>query len=273
MILKTPVICITKCGLKEKTVDYIGPAQARQQSGLRLALTVGVPAPYSMSARAILDLRGVPYVPVAQMPAAENADLKDWTGHRNAPVAMYNEEAPRVGWLDILNLAQRLGSGASLVPDDLDERMLMIGLTNELIGENGWVWNMRLIMLGMGGPERAAEAAKVNPMYAEYGYSELAREAALAKAQNVFARFGDHAREQRASGSRYLIGGHLSALDVYWAYFSQLLDPLPEAQCPMPRGLRKSYTLGGELLGEYDPILIEYRDHMFANHLPLPLTF
>jgi glutathione S-transferase len=241
--------------------------------GLRLALTVGFPAPYSMSARAVLDLRQVPYVAVAQYAAQPNADLVDWTRHRNAPVAVYNDEAPRTGWLEILNLAERLGTGPSLVPADIGQRMTMIGLTNELIGENGFVWNMRLVMLGAGGPERAEREAAANPMYAQYGYSETAHAAALDRARGILDAFTDHVRAQRARGSRYLIGDRLSALDVYWAYFSQLLRTVPEDLCPMPAGLRKSYDRGGVAVGGFDEILIEYRDRVLREHLPLPMTF
>ncbi len=254
-------------------MDYLDPAEARDLPGLRLALTVGVPAPYSMSARAVFDLEGVPYVPVAQQPAAANEDLLAWTRHRNAPVAVYGDEVPRVGWLEILNLAERLGTGPSLIPGDIGQRMTMIGLTNELIGENGFVWNLRLVMLGLGGPERAAREAQTNPMYAQYGYSEEARAVALDKARAILDAFTHHVRAQRAAGSRYLIGGELSALDVYWAYFSQLLDPLPDAQCPMPARLRKAYELSGEAFGAYDPILLEQRDWTFENHLSLPMDF
>jgi len=254
-------------------MHYVEPAEARHLPGLRLALTVGFPAPYSMSARAVLDLRQVPYVAVAQYAAQPNPDLVDWTRHRNAPVAVYNDEAPRTGWLEILNLAERLGAGPSLVPADIGQRMAMIGLTNELIGENGFVWNMRLVMLGAGGPERAEREAAANPMYAQYGYSETARAAALDRARTILDAFTDHVRAQRARGSRYLIGDQFSALDVYWAYFSQLLRTVPEDLCPMPAGLRKSYDRGGAAVGGFDEILIEYRDRALREHLPLPMTF
>ncbi len=254
-------------------MEYVEPSIARALPGLRLVLTVGVPAPYSMSARSVLDLRGVEYIPVAQMPAAENVELKDWTGHRNAPVAIYEAEAPRAGWLDILNLAERLGQGPSLLPQDPQQRMLMIGLTNELIGQNGLVWNLRLIMLGLAGPERAAKEAERNPMYAEYGYSEAAREAAFAKSHAIIDWFTEHVRAQQARGSNYLVGNQLTALDVYWAYFSQILGPLPEEQCPTPGGLRKSYERCAQAMGEIDTVLLTQRDWIFANHLPLPLTF
>jgi hypothetical protein len=234
---------------------------------------VGVPAPPSLSARSIFDLRGVEYIPVAQMPAAENAELKDWTGHRNAPVALYNDEAPRVRWQEILDLAERLGTGPSLYPADIDQRMLMVGLVSELIGENGLFWNLRLVMLGLAGPERAAKEAARNPMYEEYGYSETAREAALEKSQVILERFTEHARQQHARSSNYLMDDSLSALDIYWANFSQSLGTLPEEVCPMPRGLRQSWDLCTEAMGGVDPLLLQQRDWIFANHLQLPLLF
>jgi glutathione S-transferase len=188
-------------------------------------------------------------------------------------VAVYADEAPRTGWLEILNLAERLGRGPSLLPHDAQQRMTLVGLANELIGENGFVWNMRLIMLGLGGAERAARDAQTNPMYAQYGYSEAARAVALDKARQTLALFTEHARTQRASGSRYLVGDQLSALDVYWAYFSQIVQTLPDALCPMPRGMRTAYDRGGQAVGGCDPLLIEQRDWIFAEHLALPMTF
>lgn len=254
-------------------MKYVEPAVARNIRGLRLALTRDFPAPYSMSARAIFDLRGVAYVPVAQLGAGANEDLVAWTRHRNAPVAVYNDEAPRVGWLEILNLAERLGSGASLVPTNIDERMMMVGLVNELIGENGLVWNLRLMMLGLPGPERVARASERNPMYAQYGYSESAREAAHGKAAAVLEMFTAHAHRQRDRGSRYLIGSSLTAADVYWAYFSQILDTLPDAQCAMPTQLRETYDLASAAMGGCDSYLIEQRDWIFDQHLQLPMVF
>jgi glutathione S-transferase len=254
-------------------MDYVDPAKARDLPGLRLTLTAGVPAPYSMSAKAIFDLKGVSYVPVAQYGAAANEELVAWTRHRNAPVAVYNDEAPRVGWLEILNLAERLGSGPSLIPEDIDARMTMIALTNELIGENGFVWNMRVIMLGLGGPERAAKEAASNPMYAQYGYSEAAKTQAEVKAKTILRWFSEHMRRQRESGSNYLIGSRFSAADIYWAYFSQVLRSVPEERSPMPSGLRKAYDMGGAAIGPWDEALIEQRDWIFQHHLPLPMEF
>jgi len=254
-------------------MDYVDPATARDLPGLRLALTVGFPAPYCMSAKAILAHHGVDYVPVAQLGGQPNAELKAWTGHRNAPVAVYEDEAPRTGWLEILQLAERLGSGPSLIPNDINLRSRMIGLTHELIGEGGWIWQMRLLMLGLGGPERAAAEAKTNPMYADYGYSEAARAEALSKARVILDWFTAHVRAQADAGSRYLIGDGFTAADIYWAYFSQALRTVPEERSPMPAPLRKAYDAGGEQLAPYDALLLEQRDFIFDRHLSLPMDF
>jgi len=253
-------------------MNYVEPAEAREMDGLRLALTAHAPAPYSLSARAILDHHGVPYVPVLQVGGGANEDLVAWTGHRNAPVAVYNDEAPRVGWLEILHLAERLGSGPSLVPSDIDDRMLMVALSNELIGENGFIWSLRLLMLGLGGPERAAQERLRNPMYDQYGYSEEAAAQSVGRARAVVDRLTVQLRAQRDAGRQYIVGDALSAVDIYWVYFSQAVGTFPEAVCAMPEGMRTVYDAVGEMLGERDPILVEQRDRVLAEH-GLPMDF
>ena len=247
-------------------MNYIEPAAAREMDGLRLALTAHAPAPYSLSARAIFDHHGVAYVPVLQVGAAANEDLVAWTGHRNAPVAVYNNETPRVGWLEILNLAERLGSGPSLIPKNIEDRMLMVGLAHELIGENGFIWSLRLMMLGLGGPERVAKERARNPMYDQYGYSEAAAASAVSRAQAVMQRLTQQLTAQKKTGSHYIVGDRLSAVDIYWAYFSQAVRTLPDERCPMPDGMRKAYEIIGGMLGDQDPILVEQRDWVFDEH-------
>ena len=230
---------------------------------------MGLAAPYSMSARSVFDHHKIAYVPVAQVGAGMNEALVEWTGHRNAPVAVYEDEPPRTGWLDILNLAERLGEAPSLIPDGVADRMLMVGLTNELIGENGWLWLVRIVMLGFGGRERVIQNAGDNPMYDEYGFHDTDGEVALAQAKTAFEVFAEHAASR--GGHDYLIGDRLSALDIYWAYFSQLRKTLPEAVCPMRRSTRRAYDMAGEVLGPIDDALIERRDFIFREHIGLPL--
>ena len=255
-------------------MEYLEPGEGRNLEGMRLALTEDVPAPYSMSARAIFDHHKIPFHSISQKGGRANVDLVAWTRHRNAPIALYNDESPRTGWLDILNLAERLGSGSSLVPKDIDDRMTMMALTNELIGKNGLVWQMRIIMLGLGGPERAAKEATRNPMYQDYGYSEEAKVTATERALGVLAKVTQQLEQQYAvNDTAFFVADHLTALDIYWVYFSQLLSTLPEKTCPTPSYLRKSYDAAGEVLGGCDPLLLSHRDRILENHLESPMTF
>src|SRR5258706_9477681 len=104
-------------------MEYISVAQARKLPGLRLALSAGTPGPWGEAAKAVLKIRKVPFVPVRQHIMAANEELVEWTGFRNAPVAIYDDEPGAAGWIEILMLAERLGSGPSLLPADEIERM------------------------------------------------------------------------------------------------------------------------------------------------------
>ena len=150
--------------------------------------------------------------------------------------------------------------------------MMMVGLANELIGENGFIWNLRLVMLGLGGPERVAKERVRNPMYDQYGYSEAAAAVAVERAKAVMERLTFQLIAQRKAGSPYIVGEALSAADIYWVYFSQAVGTFPEARCPMPAGMRKAYEIVGSLLGDLDPMLVEQRDWVLAEH-GLPLDF
>ena len=124
-------------------MEYLSVEEAKNRSGLRLVLTRGVPGPWGEAAKAIFQLSNVEYIAVEQKAGQHNSELVEWTGHRNAPIALYENEPSRVRWLEMLDLAERLGSGASLVPEIRDERMLMVGLINEIAGESGFGWNAR----------------------------------------------------------------------------------------------------------------------------------
>ena len=97
-------------------MEYKTVAEAKDLPGLRLALTAGGPAPWSQAAKSIFQVKHIPYIPVAQHGGQANEDLVAWTGHRNAPVAMYDKEPARTGWYEILMLAERLAPTPSLLP-------------------------------------------------------------------------------------------------------------------------------------------------------------
>jgi glutathione S-transferase len=78
--------------------------------------------------------------------------------------------------------------------------------------------------------------------------------------------------QQRARGSRFFIGESLSALDVYWATFSNAMRPLAPELCPMAPIIREMFTTTEPtLVAAMHPILFEHRDFIFRNYLELPV--
>jgi hypothetical protein len=141
-------------------MEYVEPEEARNLPGLRLALTTGVPGPWGEAAKSILYVKKVDYVPVRQTATDTNDALVAWTGHRNAPQAIYNEEPARIGWEEILMLAERLSSEPSLIPTAPRDRALMFGLSHELCSEDGLAWNRRHQLLA---PMLSLPDADTNP--------------------------------------------------------------------------------------------------------------
>jgi glutathione S-transferase len=258
-------------------VEYLDVAHAQELSGLRLVLSVGVPGPWGEAAKGILDLKGIPYLPVAQYPGAPNDALEKWTGHGNAPVAVYADERPRAGWAEILFLAERLAPEPRLVPADPRARALMFGLCHEICGEMGLGWCRRLMILDgvlaatpTGDPRRRGSER----LAARYGHSAAAAEAAPGRVAEILGLLAAQLRSQQAAGSRYLLGEALSALDVYWATFAALISPLPAELCPMPALVRTWYGGTGPLVdAAVDPALLAHRDFVYERHLKLPLDF
>ena len=79
---------------------------------------------------------------------------------------------------------------------------------------------------------------------------------------------------QKAAGKDYLIGDHLSALDISWAAFAALIRPLPADKNPMSEGLRGAYSgITPKTEAAVDEKLMAHRDFVYERHLQLPLEF
>lgn len=256
-------------------MKYLSVAEARGMSGLRLALTCQTPGPWGLAARALLTLRNVPYIPVRQDVGAPNEELLAWTGRRNAPVAVYNDEPPVDGWLEILNLAERLGSGPSLLPDDPVERALAIGFSAEICGHGGFGWARRLTM--QPAPASAPAPEKGSPqdaMMRHYGLGQEDRARSEARVIGIVNGLAEQLRRQRDTGSAYLVGTRLSACDVYWACFSNLVEPLAPEDCPGNERLRALFADRPQALTDLlDPLLIAHRDMVWRDHIGLPIDY
>jgi len=258
-------------------MDYVSVEEARGASGLRLVLTGGLPAPWSESAKGVFRARNVSYTPVLQVGGGTNEEVVAWTGHRNAPTAMYGDDPARVTAFEIISLAERIGSGPSLVPPGIEDRVLMFGLLNEIAGEGGLAWHARMLMFAGMIEAFGEQAMRDNPMLKAYDYS--AENAAIAPEKIIekLEALSQRLKEQELADSRYFFGDSLSALDIYWACFSQMLDPLPAEVNPMPDYVRDGWGQLARVLQELgynpDPILLKHRDYIFPNHLQWPLDF
>lgn len=254
---------------------YVPIDEARGLDGLRLVLTAFPGPPWSEAAKAVFQVKGIDYTPVAQVPMQTNAALLEWTGFENAPIAIHNDEPALVGWSDILFLAERLAPEPGLIPADPADRALMFGLAHELCGRDGFAWNRRYHMIsdaldpaGRGGidPQLADYLAQ------RYGYSEALAPRASRRVKEILTLISAQHRRQAERGRTYLIGEHLSALDLYWATFMSLVRPFEGELCPMPDELRHSYTVEDpELLDAIDPGLWTHRQRIYDEFLVLPI--
>jgi glutathione S-transferase len=256
---------------------YVEIERARAMPGLRLVLTTGVPGPWGEAAKGVFHAKGVSVTRVAQTAGADNDELFAWTGHRNAPIAVYDDEPARTGWSEILWLAERLQPKPALVPEDPEDRLRCFGIAHELLGEGGFGWCRRLMLLrpAMGDSDTPPEAMKatLGRMARQYGYGRAAADAAPGRVAQILAMLGRQLAAQRVSGRRYLVGDRLSAVDIYWAAMAALVAPLPADVCPMPEMLRGLYGSPGPVVtAALDPELLEHRDRIYREHMEFPLV-
>jgi len=256
-------------------MEYVEAAEARHRPGLRLALTVGVPGPWSEAAKYVFAYKGLEYLPVAQYASEPNADLVAWTGCRNAPVAVWEDEPGKSSWADIITMAERLQPARPLLPAAGADRVLAWGLTAEMAAETGFGWTRRLTMRAVPLPE-GVPAPRMNRevMAKAYGASPEQMAGASERLAEILRTLAGQLHAQRARGSDYFVGDGVTAPDLYWAAFSQMLEPMPHELNPMPEWLRVRYAGLDEITaGAKDPILLEHRDRIFQRHLTLPLTY
>lgn len=251
-------------------MEFVDVEKAKRMSGMRLVVAKGVWAAWSECAKSIMHVKSIPYVPVAQLGWQDNDDLVAWTGVRNQPQAIYNDEPVRASWLDILNLAERIEPVPALLPQDSAARALVIGLANEVCGEWGLGWCRRIQMTHSGTvPDKVAEI-----MARDYGRDRTAAAAAEARSANIVAMIGKRLRMQEKAGSRFLVGQDLTAADIYWACFSNLIGTLPAVGIVHRDGIKEQFDNPGEtIMAAIDPIVFAHRDHIYHSYLPLPADF
>ncbi|MEM7662284.1 MAG: hypothetical protein AAF292_08530 [Pseudomonadota bacterium] len=252
--------------------EYISTEDAIASDGLRMVVVGNVPSPWGEAAKGLLHMKGLKWSAVRL--AYDDPALADWAGELSGPIAVYNDEAPRSGWADILLLVERLAPEPALVPDDLADRALMFGLCHELLGEQGLAWSRRLqqVHIGLSG-EGGFDTRVAHYLAGKYGHTPELGDAAGSRTISLLGLFSDRLKAQQSAGSHYYIGDTLSAVDVYSAAVMALFAPLPEEQCAMNPTTRSAFeSLDDATRAALDPALIAHRDIVYARHLELPLS-
>ena len=247
--------------------DFVSISAARRLEGLRLVLLQGMPSPWGQAAKGIFELKRIPYTRVHRSADDPAGVLMEWTHQDSFPAAMYEDERPRTGWSEILFLAERLAPEPSLIPRDPADRALMFGLSHEICGEMGLGWARRLMQLA------PAMASATDPMMKGFAHKYGSSPGELkAAGQRVVEVLELLARQLRTAGKGFLVGGALSAVDVYWATFCNLISPLPAPQLPLPENVRGLFTAREpEVAAALDPALLEHRDRIYRQYLKLPV--
>lgn len=254
-------------------LQYLTPQEIVHHKGLRLVLVQGMPSPWGQAVKTIFEMKNLDFVVGPLIVGSTNDELTAWAGENSAPIVAWKDERPIHRWLDILYLAERIAPIPALLPDDALQRALMIGLSNEICGELGIGWNRRLQlfapMMDAGSPPEG-----VVRMSSKYGYNSADAQRAGRRIAETLGALSALLQAQYARGVKFFVGEAVSALDIYWVAFMNLLAPLPKSQCPMPDEWRPGFVATDpQIKAALDPILVEHRDNVFKNYFRNPMEF
>lgn len=253
-------------------IAYVTVEEAIAAEGLRMVVVGNLPSPWSEAAKGILYVKGIPWTAVRL--TYDSPALKEWTGVRNAPVAIYGNEPPRSGWCDILMLAERQAPTPSLLPAEASDRALVMGLAHEICGEQGLGWSRRLQLVDAGLREAGGFQPKVAAYIGKrYGHSPQIGPAATARTVRLLEMLASRLHAQHGAGSCYYVGNELTAVDIYSAAFMGLFRPLAQDVCAMDAATRAAFELREPAVdAALDAVLLRHRDMMYRDHLALPLS-
>uniref|UniRef100_A0A7S1VYR7 Glutathione transferase n=1 Tax=Alexandrium catenella TaxID=2925 RepID=A0A7S1VYR7_ALECA len=237
-------------------------------SGVRITFVPGRPGMIPLALKNLLDVKGVPYTLVVHPAMGEGDDqalLYELTAQKSVPVMFCDDERPRSAWVEQVVLADKLGKGPSLIPTDPQMRAAMFGMMSELLCEDGLFWNKRLLH---------GESAFTK----KYGWSEGVLEGLPKKLVASLSFFADQLRKQKEQGSRYLLGGSLTAADVYVATLvCMFAPPGPEVLPRTKQGARLIEFFAAnppevQAFLDGEPGLAEYRDYILQTHCVVPFV-
>ncbi len=208
--------------IKTKSPEFISLEEAaKMKEGTRITFVPGIQAIYAEALKNICYVKKIkiirtlhPFMGIDKKTGKDRqAKLYELTSQTSLPTMFHNEERPRNVWIEQLALAEEIGSSDSinLIPDDFQERADMFGLCAIILGEDGLVWNMRILSDGQ--------------LARKYGYSDGASSKAPSKMAEIIKLINLQLKKQEEKGSKYLIGDKISAVDIYWSTISMTILP------------------------------------------------
>jgi glutathione S-transferase len=254
------------------TLQYVSLDEAKTRSGLRMVVVPDAPSPWSESAKGILHVKGLEWAPVKLDDRCEK--LRDWSGHRSAPVVLFDGDPPRADWTEILMLTERLAPSVSLLPTDPMDRACVLALSREICGEAGLGWSRRMQLVHAGMNDEGGFPVRVARYLArKYGYCPDMGATSGSRVAGLLRILASRLEAQRNAGSDYYVGDALSAADIYSASFMAMFKPLPCELCNMREDIRGAFeTTDPVTQAALNPILFEHRDAVYHRHLALPLS-
>ncbi len=251
--------------------EYVDLQDARTGDGVRMSVVSGIPSPWSEAAKGILHMKAIDWKAVRHSPG--NRELQNWTGCHNAPALKFGSGPSRSGWAEILLFAEQHTARPNLLPQDVERRAQMFGLSHEFMGQDGLCWLRRLQLAHgakqMQGPPRE----NADYIASKYGYRAEDIPRGHARVIDLLTLFSGILTSQKAKGSSYYLGNRATALDIYSAASMALFAPLPEQQCPMDPAIRIAFSMSDQATKvALSPILLSHRDMMYEKHLSLPLS-
>ena len=228
--------------------------------GVRITFIPGIQALYAEALKNICFVKEIPIIralhPLMGVDEKTGEDrqkrLYELTSQSSLPTMFVNDERPRNVWIEQLALAERIGSATSpaLIPADFEQRVEVFGLCSVVLGEDGLVWNMRIMNDG--------------PLGRKYGYTDAASLTAPAKIAEVTGLIDRRLEKQAEHGSRYLVGETLTAADIYWATMSMSITEVPPEIMPVTeqnQGMLKFFAANSKT-----PIIAEVLSHRIEAH-------
>jgi glutathione S-transferase len=233
---------------------------AAMNEGVRITFIPGIQALYAEALKNICFVKEIPIIralhPLMGVDEKTGEDrqkrLYELTSQSSLPTMFVNDERPRNVWIEQLASAERIGSANSpaLIPADFEQRAEVFGLCSVVLGEDGLVWNMRIMNDG--------------PLGRKYGYTDEASLTAPAKIAEVTGLIDRRLQKQAEHGSRYLVGETLTAADIYWATMSMSITAVPPEIMPLTeqnQGMLKFFAANSKI-----PIIAEVLSHRIEAH-------